>query len=92
MPGFEVLEKLPRRPDLPLFCVLQSLPDALPGIGVGGNIQQPLVRFCVLNYGRCLPFHGKHHRALVLFKLFHEVAGPATERRKRLDILGDDRA
>ena len=54
MSGFEVFEKPPRVPDLPLFCVLQSLPDALPGMGVGGNIQPPLVRFGVPNNGPTL--------------------------------------
>ena len=42
MPGFKVLEKLPCRPDLPLFCVLQALSDALLRVGAGGNIKQAL--------------------------------------------------
>src|ERR1700722_12112179 len=89
MRGFEILEKLPRRPDFPLFCILQPLPDALLGIGIGGNIEQPLVRLGILHDGGGLTFHRKHHRSLILLELFHEVAGPATERCKRLNILGD---
>ena len=89
MLGFEIVEKLPRRPDLSFFRVLQPLTDAFLHIGVGGNVEQALVGFGILHDSRCLSLHRKHHRALVLFKLFHEVAGPPPEGRQRLDVIRD---
>src|SRR5258707_6669072 len=79
-PGFELVENLPRRPDLSLFRVLQALTYALPYIGTGGNVEEALISFGVLHDGRRLPLHRKHHGALGSLELFHEVAGPAAER------------
>src|SRR5271170_5932225 len=62
MPGFKVLEKLPCRPDLPLFCVLQALSDALLRVGAGGNIKQALIGFGVLHDSRGFPLHRQHDR------------------------------
>jgi hypothetical protein len=52
------------------------LADAFCYIGAGGNIEQALVAFGILHHSRRLSFHREHHRALVLFKLLHEVTGP----------------
>jgi hypothetical protein len=60
----------------PFFTSSSPLPDALPSIGVGRNIEQPLVRFRILHDCGGLAFHGKHHGTLALLELFHEVAGP----------------
>ena len=79
MLGFEALEKLPRRPEFPLFRVVQSLPDALLGVGTGGDVKQALIRFGILHNGRCLPSHRKHDGAFGFLELFHEVAGLAAE-------------
>jgi hypothetical protein len=37
--GFELVEKLPRRPDLSFFRVLQALADAFLCIGAGGDVE-----------------------------------------------------
>jgi hypothetical protein len=87
MPGFEVPENFPRRPDLPLFCVFQTLTDTFFCIGTGGNVEQALIGFGILYDSRCLPFHRKHHSALCLFKLLHEIAGSAAKRRQGLDVV-----
>lgn len=87
MPGFEVLEKLPRWADLPLCRVRQALADALLGIGARSNIEQALVGFGVLHDGRRFSLHGQYYGALGLFELFHKVAGSAAERRQRLDVF-----
>src|SRR5713226_254804 len=59
-----------------LFSRPPGLTDAFLHMDVGGNVDQVLVGFGILHDSRCLSLHRKHHRALVLFKLFHEVAGP----------------
>src|SRR5436305_14351782 len=89
MHGFELVEKLSRRPDFPLFRLFQSLSNAFLSIGEGSNIEQALVGFSVLHDSRSLPLHGEHHRAPSLLKLLHEVAGTAPKGRQRLDIFGD---
>src|SRR5450755_2903245 len=83
MPDVEALEKLPRRADLALFCVLQPLTDALVGVGLGSNVEQALIGFGVLHDGRSLSLYGQHHGALGFLELFHEITRPATERRQR---------
>src|SRR5216683_6615481 len=70
MPGFELFEKLPCRPDLSFPRVLQPLTDAFFCVGAGGNVEQALISSGVLHDGFCLSFHGKHHRALAPLKLF----------------------
>ena len=79
MLGFEAVEKLPRWPDLPLFRVLQPLPDALLLIRAGGNVEQALIGFGVLHDGRDLPFHREHRRALAFFQSLHKVARTARQ-------------
>jgi hypothetical protein len=54
MRGFKVREKLSRWPHLVLFCVLQALTDALLGIGTGGDVEEALIGFSVLDDGRRL--------------------------------------
>jgi len=58
MPRFEVLENLPRRADLALFRVPQTLTDSLFGIGSCSDIKQPLIGFGVLDDGRRFSLHG----------------------------------
>jgi hypothetical protein len=86
---FKFGEKLPRWPRPSLFHILQSLPDAFLFIRAGCDVEQALIGFGVLHNGRSLPIHRKHHGALALLKLFHEVAGLAAKRSQRLDVLGD---
>src|SRR5438270_337210 len=87
MRGFEVLEELPRWPDFSLFRILQALADTLLGVGTGGNVEQSLIGLGVLHDSRGLALHRKHHGALGLLELFHEVAGSAAECRQRLYIV-----
>ncbi len=64
MLGFEIREKFPRWPDPPLLHVIETLTDAFLGTRARGNIEEPLIRFGILHYGRSLSFH---HRALGLY-------------------------
>lgn len=43
MPGFELREELPGRPDVAFFHILETLPDAFLSVATGGNIKQPLI-------------------------------------------------
>ena len=70
MLGFEIVEKLSRRPDLSFFRVRQPLTDAFLHIGMGGNIEQALVGFGILHDSRCLSLHRKHHGALCFLSCF----------------------
>src|SRR5271157_4491231 len=65
MPVLELVEKFPGRPDFSLSRILQALTDAFLCIGPGGDIEQSLIGFGVLDDGRRLPLHGEHHGALV---------------------------
>src|ERR1039457_6927900 len=89
MLGFKLGEKLSRWPCPSCFHILQTLTDAFLLIRHGGKVEQALIGFGVLDNSRCLPIHRKHHGALALLELFHEVAGLAAERGQRLDVLGD---
>src|SRR5208283_2251406 len=59
MRGFEVREKLPRRPELALLGVLQALTDSLLGIGTRCDVEQLLVGCGVLHDGRRPALHGQ---------------------------------
>jgi len=74
MGAFKLGEELPGWPDSPVSSVLQTLADALFGVGAPGNIQQALIGFRILHDGRCLPVHREHDGALAPLKLLHEVA------------------
>jgi hypothetical protein len=50
------LEELLGGPDSSLACVFDALPDAFPGIGAGGDIQQSLVGCGILDTAAALPF------------------------------------
>jgi hypothetical protein len=85
---FELVEKLSCRPEFSFLRVFKALTDSFLCISVGGNVEQMLIRFSVLNDGRGLAIHRKYHGALTFFQLFHEVTRPATEGRQRLDRAG----
>ena len=70
MRRFELVEKLSCRPEFSLFRVFKALTYSFLRIGVGGNVEQMLIGFSVLNDGRSLPLHGKHHGALTFFGCF----------------------
>src|SRR5205823_8106190 len=79
MSRVELVEELPCRPEFPFFRVFKALTDSFFCIGADGNVEQMLISFCVLNDGRGLAIHRKHHGALTFFQLFHKVTRPATE-------------
>jgi hypothetical protein len=82
-------EELSDGPHLSVAGVFDALADSFASVGSGGNIEQALIGFSVLNDGSCLAFDGEHDRALGFFELFHEVAGAAAEGREGLDVFGD---
>jgi hypothetical protein len=68
----ELVEKLPCRPEFSFFRVFKALTDSFLGIGLGGNVEQMLIGFSVVNDGRGLAIHRKHHRALSFFSCLIE--------------------
>jgi hypothetical protein len=84
-----LVKYLSRRASASVGYVIKPLADAFLCIGAGGDVKQALIGFGILHDGGRLPLYRKHHGALALLKLFHEVAGPAAEGRQRLDILSD---
>jgi hypothetical protein len=89
MPGFELVEKLPGRSDPSLSGVVQSLSNTFLGVGAGGNVEQALIRFCVLHDRRGPPVKSKHYRALAPPELFQKYARAPAKGGQRLDILRD---
>src|ERR1017187_435717 len=89
MSSFEFGKKILGVAPFPLPCLLQALADAFAGIGASRDIEQSLIGFCVLYDCRGSAFHGEDYRAFALSELFHKIAGAATERGERLNILGD---
>src|SRR6476659_1087318 len=89
MRRFELIEELSGGSEFSFFGVLKSLTTAFFYIGVGGNVQQMLISFCVLNDSCGLAINRKHYRALTFLQLLHKVNRPATEGRQRLDVFGD---
>ena len=79
-----LVKYISRRASASVGYIIEPLTDAFLCIGAGGNVEQALIGFGVLHDSRRLPLYRKHHRALALFKLFHEVAGPAAEGRQRI--------
>jgi hypothetical protein len=69
--------------------VITALTDAFHGVGIGRNVEQALIGVGILHDSRCFALHRKHHGALALLELFHEVAGTSAEGCQRLDVLGD---
>jgi hypothetical protein len=69
--------------------VIKALTDTFRGVGTGRNVEQALIGLGILHDSRCFALHRKHHGALALLELFHEVAGTSAEGCQRLDVLGD---
>jgi hypothetical protein len=89
MSGFKLGEELSKRPSSASCGVTQALTDSFTGVGLGRNIEQPLVCFRILDDRSSLSLDSEHHRPLTPLELLHEVAGAAAKRRERLDVLGD---
>jgi hypothetical protein len=75
----ELVKKLPCRPEFSFFRVFKALTDSFLCISAGGNVEQMLISFSVLNNGRGLPIQRKLHGTLNFFQLFHKVTRAATE-------------
>src|SRR5208282_3037580 len=84
-----LVKHVSRRPSASVGYIVEPLTDAFLRIGSGGNVKQALIGFGVLHDGRRFSVHRQHNGAFALLELFHKVAGPAAERRQRLDVLGD---
>jgi hypothetical protein len=69
-----------RRARASVGYIILTLPDSFLLIRPGGQVEETLIGFGVLYNSRRLPIHRKHHGALALLELFHEVAGLAAER------------
>jgi hypothetical protein len=69
--------------------VIEPLTNGLAYVGAGGNVEQALIGFCALDNGLSLALDGEHDGALALFERFHEIAGPTSKGRERLDVFGD---
>ena len=73
MGRFELVEKLSCDPEFSFFRIFKALTDSFLCIGSGGNVEQMLIGFSVLNHGRNIPLHLRHHGALTFFQLFHKT-------------------
>jgi len=74
MPGFELFEESPRRPDPAFPDVTQSLADALCCIGLRRDIEEPLIGLGILHNGRGLSVNRQHHRTFGFPELFQKIA------------------
>ena len=74
MSSFEFGEKLSDWLEFSVLFIFEALADAFPGVGPSGNIEQPLVGFCVLNNRCSLSIHGENDWTLALFEVLHEFA------------------
>ena len=61
MRGFEVREKLPRWPNLPLFHVVETLTNTFLRTGAGSDIEKMLIGGGVLNDCLSPPIDCDHH-------------------------------
>ena len=65
----------------PLFSVLDALTDTFRDVGLGGDVKQALVGFCVLDDSCCPPFYREYNGALAFLQLLYELARTAPEVR-----------
>jgi hypothetical protein len=70
-----LVEDLSRRKSATACHIIQALANALFRIRSGGEVQQALVGFRILDDGGGFSVHRKHHRAFGLPELFHKVTG-----------------
>ena len=53
--------------------VVQALPDRFVNVGACGDVEQPLIGFCVLHDSLGLAVDGQHYRPLALLELLEEL-------------------
>jgi hypothetical protein len=86
MGSFEFLEELLCRPGSALTRVFEALTDALASVGPCCNIQQALVRLCVLYDCGGLAVDGQDYGALTLLDLLEKFARSTTESGEGLNV------
>ncbi len=89
MPRFKFREEVSGGSELAVFHVFATLADSFPGVGLGGEVEQPLVGGGVLHEGSGLSLNGQHHGTFAFLELLQEFARAAAERRQRPDVLRD---
>ncbi len=71
----DFIKCLSRRPGATARHIIQTLANAFLSIRSGSDIQQSLISFRVLDYGRCFPVHREDNRAFSFLEKLHKVAG-----------------
>jgi hypothetical protein len=79
MRGFEFGKELLDVAASVLLGLFEALADALVSVGAGGDVEQALIGFCILNDSRRLALDRQDHGPLAPFELFHKVTRPAAE-------------
>ena len=85
----DLFEHGPSRTRAPVGDIVETLADCLEYISTGGQVQQALISFRILDDSLGFALDSKNHRPLALPELFHKLAGPAPERRERLNVFGN---
>jgi len=84
----DLFEHDPCRTSATVGYIAEALTDRLEYIGAGGQVQQALIGSRVLHDGLGFALDSKNYRPFALLELFHKLAGPAPERRQRLNVFG----
>jgi hypothetical protein len=92
MPGFEFGEGILDVATLALPGLLQTLSDTLVRVGLGGDVEEPLVGPGILHNRGSLAFNREHHGALALPELLHGIPGAPAKREDaiRLGIIDEN--
>jgi hypothetical protein len=83
------VKDFPRRAGAAVGGVIKALADCLVYVSAGGDVEQTLICFGVLNDCFGFAFNRKDDGSLALFELLHEVATSAPKGRERLDVFRD---
>jgi hypothetical protein len=86
MGSFEFAEELLYGPGAAFTDIFQPLSNAFASVRTRGNVQQALVRLCILNHSRRLPIHCEHDGALALFDLLEKLSRAAAEGGEGLNV------
>jgi len=73
MGGFELFKELARRTGPSHPRLLETLPDAFVSIRTRRNVEQALVRRCILHHGCGLAVDGQHDGAFALLQMLQET-------------------
>src|ERR1700745_49288 len=89
MVAAERVQSFTRGTHATLLYVFDTLPDSLKCVGLGGDVEQALIGFGILNDGFRLSIDGKNQRLLRFLELLHELPRIAAECRHRLNVFFD---